>query len=60
MGKKELPSVALFAQEKLPFFTAGFSFQSGLGHFGINCVFYFKFVTIHYNIFFTFTIQLSL
>jgi hypothetical protein len=30
MGKKELPSVALFAQEKLPFFTAGFSFQSGL------------------------------
>jgi hypothetical protein len=51
MGKKELPSVALFAQEKLPFFTAGFSFQSGLGLFQFNYVFYFKFVLIHYNIF---------
>jgi hypothetical protein len=30
--KKELPAVALFSQEKLPFFTAGFPLQSGLGH----------------------------
>jgi hypothetical protein len=33
MPKKELPAVALFRQEKLPFFIPGFSLQSGLGHF---------------------------
>jgi hypothetical protein len=32
MPKKELPPVALFRQEKLPFFTAGFPLQSGLRH----------------------------
>jgi hypothetical protein len=30
MPKKELPSVALFRQEKLPFFIPGFPLQSGL------------------------------